>query len=199
MTETWANVDGTNRKMSKLFAAQGGVNRKLKSLWAGDAGGVARKIFSGAVTWTWAITKEYDWADVWVDSYSSNVGLSNISHTASGGSVEYTFSSPILVRAGQKIAASVIVGGNENSTNKQAYVSINGTDALSMSDMDMPGGECTKAYTLSEDTAVNTIKITMRFQTTHYNESAGMAVRVSMDSAGYGQFVLDSSGTSENQ
>lgn len=173
--ELWArDASGVNRKFRELWAQDGtGVNRKLKGLWA-NVDGVNRKIFSGAVTWTYSLDGG---GQLGID-FGNSTTYSAFGKSGHSCTATYVFSAPITVKAGQTISlkAKSEIGANSagvDLNNKSSEPIFTGQSGL-------------HTYTAPNDIVVSNVEC--------YASGFSIAVTIQSDS---GSFLLNNSGTSD--
>lgn len=149
MPELWGrSSDGVNRKLRELRGLAGGANQKLKELWAVQSG-VNRRIFRRGIEWTWAFTVSSHVSSYNNSAHSIYVVLEyDTDGYSSKDAITYTFSEPLVLKAGSTIATSG--GGAVSKVAKE--LDINGSLIFA----ETSGSNYT--YTVPSDISVSTIK-----------------------------------------
>jgi hypothetical protein len=189
-TGLWVrDSSGISRKAKKLYVRDSsGTVRKLKSLWARDPAGVNRKIFSGAVIWTGCLESEYT---------LSFTGY----YTGGGGYYDYYVTTVIDIenlemKAGETINFAVSTNILRNDSVYEELhltVEINGATVATINN---PSSSYSQNYVIPEDEVINTISLNLRLVTFPGKETYGR-VKATVNSAEYGSFLLNNSGTSD--
>lgn len=186
---------GANRKIKKLYASVGGVSRDVKELWAVHDG-VNRKIFQSAIEWTYAIELSTGGEDENVVSYgnsstiSSFLGMGADSHAQC--EVTYTFSSPLLMRAGQTLSIDSYNHNDDGYTS--VYVYVNGSSMYYYRN-ETNDNNVGDTYEFTEDTEVSAIMAHVYVSSTGIPDNNGhLTVRVNSE---FGSFILNDSGIYE--
>lgn len=198
MPDLYGTAGGVNRKQRELYGLAGGTNRKLRELWAKDASGVNRKIFSGAITWTYVIESTSGNAQFSVDAtHSAYISQAELNADMY---VLYTFDDPIHFAAGDTISANLWNKTDNGNAYTKLYVPSIDLILFEINNS-KNNGSVSSTYTFAAPTVVDAIRVYLLMDgniVQSGNPYSAFVHHLTIITNGL-SFILNNSGTSENQ
>lgn len=195
MSGRYDKVSGAYSKVKKRYDKVNGAWAPAKARWD-KSGGVWSKSYSGAVEWTYSISISGDLGSTDYGNSDTYTAHNHISAYSSGVvrwsicAITYTFSQPLLIRTGSTLTIRTYAYGRHG----KSELDINGTKVYSK---DLGTGDVTESYTFPSDTTINTITAqAIAGADTSDGTQCFVYVTVNSDN---GSFLLNNSGTSDNQ
>jgi hypothetical protein len=201
----YGSVGGVTRNVKKLYANVNGVTREIKGVYA-NVNGVVRKVYSGAVEWTYTLWRNLTnwWLSVGNAGDSCGLVLSNSDGTGITleGQVVYTFAEPLSAKVGDSIKLALSVDRSGGWLQEySSYVRTSSHGLTNLIAIDESDTELIKTYNFTSNETVSNITVGVLMKVGYINsDDSSVSVKatatINIDDR---SFILNSSGTSENQ